>query len=166
MSFLEGLLKPWLLDAPPPRDSDSADLEWGPRVFISNQFPGEAAAASPPRAALKNHWLRANKCPIVEKHLPVYVLMTEELRHVPVSFFYRKADTSQSELRIEFSMVWKLIEPCFLDICIHDKISPTKHSHSLMCTVTGLCPYKFVYLLKFICKPKTNLVMLFFFFLK
>lgn len=90
---------------PPPRDSDSADLEWGPRVFISNQFPGEAAAASPPRAALKNHWLRANKCPIVEKHLPVYVLMTEELRHVPVSFFYRKADTSQSELRIEFSMV-------------------------------------------------------------
>ena len=87
-----------------PRDSDSLDLEWGLRIFISNKFPGDADVASLSRTVLENHWLRANRCRIVEKHLPVSVLVTAELGNVPVSFLNRKVGTSQSVLRIEFSM--------------------------------------------------------------
>lgn len=85
------------------------------------------------------------------------------LRNVSVSFSYRRADTSQSGRRIQFSTFWKHREPCVLDIWFHGKISPTKCSHSLMRTVTGWVLMNLCICQNWFVTSKSILPMLFFF---
>lgn len=70
-----------------------------------------------------------------------------------------KSSPSYSVIKIEFSIFWQLIGPCFLNFWFHGKTSPAKQSYLLICTITGVCICEFVYLLKFICNPNSILAV-------